>query len=405
MKNALAKWLFFKLCSKIRHGSLRVNTPDGESRIFESGSPHTAHIYAEMDVADESLFLDVLTQGDWGLGWGYVFEKWHAKPLHLVPLLFMLNEPVLRPYVRAFQRISPAMRLVIRRGDANQSREERIRRRTVSECYDVGNDFFRLMLGPSMVYTCAIWPDPYASLEQAQENKLRIITDKARIEDVHDVLDMGCGWGTLCDYIRHETGANRVKGIALAKEQIDWAKAHHPDCEFEYLNYERATGTWDRIVSVGMLEHVGRKNLVPFFELISDLLVPGGRAVIHSMQSHDGVLMASRDDRWTSFASVVMPNGDVPSMTNIVEAVLETGALRIIHTEHFGMQYARTTRAWLANVEAHRDEIIAMYSEEFYRTYVYSWNMGSVAFETGLTLGHVVLEKRPYGSSYTHSIL
>ena len=144
-KHAFAKWLFFQLCSKIRHGSLTVTTPNCEPRIFESNSPHTSHLHAEIDVVDESLFGDILTQGDWGLGWGYVFEKWHAKNPYLVPLLFMLNEPVFRPYLRNFQRISPAMRLVIRRGDEDQGREERIRRRTVSECYDVGNDFFRLM--------------------------------------------------------------------------------------------------------------------------------------------------------------------------------------------------------------------------------------------------------------------
>lgn len=405
LRNEIARRAFFRLCSRIEHGSLRITLPDGQVHSFESPSPYTAHIRGELDVRDENLFHDLLTQGDWGLGWAYVFGKWESKVPYHVPLVLMLNEPVFRPYVRRFQKISPAMRLVMRSSQANQSREERIRRRTVGQCYDVGNEFFQWMLGPSMVYTCAIWPDPDATLEEAQENKLSIITNKARIEPGHHVLDMGCGWGALCDFIRRNTAAASVKGIALARNQIDWAKAHHPDCEFEYLNYERATGTWDRIVSVGMLEHVGRKNLESFFRLLSDLLVPGGRAVIHSMQSHDGVLMRSERERWTSFASVCMPNGDVPSMADIVRAVLASGALRIIHTEHYGIHYARTGRAWLENVIRHRDEIIRAYSEEFYRTYVYSWNMGSAAFETGMTLGHVVLEKRPYGAPYTHSVV
>ena len=405
LQNEIARRIFFHLCSKLEHGSLRVSLPDGRVHCFGSNSPHTAHLRGDLNVLDESLFHDVLIQGDWGLGWGYVFKKWESKNPYHVPLVLMLNEPVFRPYVRRFQRLSPAMRLVTRTSHAKQSREETIRRRTVSECYDVGNDFFQWMLGPSMVYTCAIWPHADASLEEAQENKLRIVTEKARIEPGHRVLDMGCGWGTLCDYIRRNTRAGRVKGIALARNQIDWAKAHYPDGDFEYLNYERATGTWDRVVSVGMLEHVGRENLVDFFRLVGDLLVPGGRAVIHSMQSHDGVLMASQNERWTSFASVAMPNGDVPSMANVTSAVLKTGALRIIHTEHYGIQYARTGRAWLENVIRHREQIIRAYSEELYRTYVYSWNMGSAAFETGMTLGHVVLEKRPYGAPYTHSVL
>jgi cyclopropane-fatty-acyl-phospholipid synthase len=405
VRNEIAKRIFFRLCSKLEHGALRITLPDGGVRTFESNSPHTAHLCAELDVRDESVFYDALTQGDWGLGWAYVFRKWESKVPYQVPLVLMLNEPVFRPYVQRLQRITPAMRLIQRTSEANQSREEQVRRRTVSQCYDVGNEFFRWMLGPSMVYTCAIWPHPDATLEEAQENKLRIITEKARIGPGDRVLDLGCGWGTLCDYLRRNTAAGRVRGIALARNQIGWAKSHYADCEFEYQNYERAEGTWDRIVSVGMLEHVGRENLETFFRQVGELLAPGGRAVIHSMQSHDGVLMRSQQERWTSFASVAMPNGDVPSMANIVSAVLASGALRIIHTEHFGIHYARTGQAWLDNVIRHRDEIVRAYSEEFYRTYVYSWSMGSAAFETGMTLGHVVLEKRPYGAPYTDSVL
>jgi cyclopropane-fatty-acyl-phospholipid synthase len=255
-----------------------------------------------------------------------------------------------------------------------------------------------------MVYTCAIWPHAQATLEEAQENKLRIVTDKARIEPEHRVLDLGCGWGTLCDYIQRRTGA-RVKGIAFAREQIDWARAHHASCEFEYRNYDTLEGEYDRIVCVGMAEHVGRENLGDFLRHVSDHLAPGGRFVLHTMQSHDGLLMETSRLRWTSFASVAMPNGDVPSMTDLVRATLQTGSLRIVHTETYGIHYARTARAWLQNVVRHRDQILRAYSEEFFRTYVYSWSMGGAAFETGMTLAHLVFEKQPYGAAYEHATL
>ena len=111
----------------------------------------------------------------------------------------MLNEHVFKPYVPWMNRLSPAMRVVTLQNRLDQSAEEEVRKRTVSACYDVGNDFFGWVLGPSMVYTCAIWPHADASLEEAQENKLRIVTEKARIDAGHRVLDLGCGWGTLCD--------------------------------------------------------------------------------------------------------------------------------------------------------------------------------------------------------------
>ena len=154
-----------------------------------------------------------------------------------------------------------------------------------------------------------------------------------------------------------------------------------------------------------MAEHVGRPNLDRFLRLVSDHLRPGGRFVLHTMQSHDGVLMRSEHERWTSFASVAMPNGDVPSMANLVRSAMKSGDMRIVHTETFGVHYARTGRAWLQNVIRHRDEIVRTYSEELYRTYVYSWSMGSAAFETGITLAHLVFEKKPFGAPLADSIL
>jgi cyclopropane-fatty-acyl-phospholipid synthase len=154
-----------------------------------------------------------------------------------------------------------------------------------------------------------------------------------------------------------------------------------------------------------MAEHVGRPNLDGFLRLVSDHLKPGGRFVLHTMQSHDGVLMQSQNQRWTSFASVAMPNGDVPSMANLVRSALNSGDLRLVHTETFGVHYARTGQAWLQNVIRHHDEIALHYSEELYRTYVYSWSMGSAAFETGITLAHLVFEKQPFGAPLVDSIL
>jgi cyclopropane-fatty-acyl-phospholipid synthase len=403
LRSRLARDLFLKLCGRIRVGSIQVTTPDGRVHLFEG--ERAPEVRAEIEVADDTLFGAVLTQGDWGLGWGYVERKWEAKDPGQIARVFMLNEEVFRPWVRLGHRISPRMRRVLATNRADLSPERSVRQRTVGQAYDVGNDFFQWMLGPSMVFTCAIWPHADASLEQAQENKLRLVVEKARIEPGHRVLDLGCGWGSLAGFIRRHTGAARVRGVALSRAQIDWAKQHHPGCEFAYRDYASVGGRWDRIVSVGLAEHVGRRNFGAFLRGVCDRLEPGGRFVMHTMQSHEGVLMESRRDRWVSFGSVTMPNGDVPSNVDIVRAALSTGRLRILHTESFGLHYARTGQAWLENLVAHREEVIAAYSEAFYRTWVYSLALGSAAMETGMTLAHVVFEKKPYGSSTTDSIL
>ncbi|HNN93247.1 MAG TPA: class I SAM-dependent methyltransferase [Pseudomonadota bacterium] len=398
---SLAQKLFFHLCEKIAVGTLTVSTPDGHRHVF--GNPHSTP-QAELRIFDDSLFGDLLSGGEWGLGWGYVHRKWDAENVKAVCLIFMLNEEVFRPYIKLAMAVSPWMQRVNARSDHDQSTAERIRRQTISACYDVGNDFYTWMLGPSMAYTCAIWPRPDATLEEAQENKFRIVTEKARIEPQHSVLELGCGFGSLSNYIHKTTGA-RPRAVALSRQQIRWAQEHYPHLDFEYLNYVHVTGLYDRIVSVGMGEHVGRQNFDAFLRQIAGLLKPGGRFVCHMMSCYDGVLMYSQDKRWTSFASVTMPNGDVSSMTVVTKAALKTGALRIVHTETYGLHYARTGEAWLANCRRHREKIVAAYSDEFFRIYEYSWQMGAAAFETGMTLLHVVFEKQPYGADYRESIV
>jgi cyclopropane-fatty-acyl-phospholipid synthase len=389
--------IFMGLCSRIRTGSIQITDPNGRVHLIEG--ERAPQIRAEVEIQDPSAYTDLLTQGDWGLGWAYVQGKWGSKNPGQLPRIFMLNEELFRPWVRMGQLVSPAMRSVVARMNRNQETDETTRRRTLSECYDVGNDFYTWILGPSMVYSCAVWPHEDATLEEAQENKLRMICEKARIESHHRVLELGCGFGSLAGYIHRETGAH-VTAITMSKNQLEWAQEHHPGCEFLYLNYANITGTYDRIVSVGMAEHVGRGNMTDFLQLVSDHLEPGGRFVMHTMLAHDDVLMETRTKRWTSFASVAMPNGDVPSMSNIVRAALTVGSMRILHSETFGIHYGRTGQAWMDNQIRHRDEIIAAYSEEFYRVYMYSWYMGMAAFETGITVGQIVFEKKPYGAPH-----
>ena len=402
LRDRAATALFLELCSRLQVGSLEITLPDGSTRLFEGST--APQIRTQMEVHDDGLFSTLLSQGDWGLGWGFVEKRWDSKDPCGIARLVMLNEEVFRPFVRLGQLLSGPMRQVSRRIRSNQSTDADVRRRTVGECYDVGNNFFEWVLGPSMVYTCAIWPRPDATLEEAQENKLRIVTEKARIEPHHRVVDLGCGFGTLAGYI-HRTKGARVKGTTLSRNQLEWAKEHHPGCEFEYLDYANLQGSFDRIVSVGMAEHVGRPNLPAFLAQVARLLVPGGRFVMHTMLSRAGILMRSNKERWSSFGSVVMPNGDVPAISEIVRAALRTGELRIIHTEGFGIHYARTGQEWLRNTIARRAEIVDAYSEELYRTYLYTWGLGSAMMETGMTLAHVVFEKKPYGAPLEDSIL
>jgi len=243
------------------------------------------------------------------------------------------------------------------------------------------------MLGPTMLYTCAIWNTPDETLDKAQENKLNILIDKLNMKDGDSVIDIGCGWGTLCNTIKKRYPKSRVVGIAYAKEQINVCRQKYPDCEFIYGDYRElpahfAPGTFDRIVSVGMMEHIGEKYLPVFMDIVYSLLKTGGRTVLHTMTKYDTVNGRSFSHKH------IMPNVELPRTNEIIKVANTFHNLRTIHVENFGPMYAKTAHFWRENIFKNKDLIIANYGIELLRSYDYCWCWFASAFacgECGLT--------------------
>jgi cyclopropane-fatty-acyl-phospholipid synthase len=260
------------------------------------------------------------------------------------------------------------------------------------------------MLGPSMNYSCAIWPRADATLEEAQEYKMQLVARKAKIEKGQRVLEIGCGWGTLADYISRTTGG-RVKAIALCHEQVDYCRRKYPHLDFEYRDYREIEGTYDSIVSVGMAEHVGRFYMDEYMRIVGEHLRQGGRFVLHTMIYHGvDLFMSGGARKHLNFSSVLMPNADSPTPSQVVKSALRSGALRLLHYETFGIHYTRTAQEWLKNLKAHKAEILGRYPEKLFRSHEYSWYMGGAAMETGTSLVQMVFEKNPYGDPLKLSV-
>ena len=401
MNKQILKKGFHSILKNIKTGFLEISYMDsGEN--FSFGTP-ASKPHGVMNVQDSSLIWEIITQGEFGIGMGYVNGKWNSPSVYHVMLVFMLNEHYFRKKIRLFSKMDLKSLLL-------QKQIERRKQNTIDNCrkeigitYDIGNDFYKLMLGPSMCYTCAIWPNPEATLEEAQDNKMKLIMQKARIEKNHTVLDIGCGWGSLCGYIHKNTGA-RVKGIALSHEQINYCKETYPHLDFEYCDYREFTGQYDSIVSAGMAEHVGREYFGVFMKKVNAHLKPGGRFVLHTMIYHgNDVFMDS--EKPLNFSSVLMPNADSPTPSLIIKHAIRTGELRLLHYETFGIHYARTAHEWLANLQKNKEKILKKYPEKLYKSHKYSWYMGSAAMETGISLLQIVFEKNDYGSSLKEAIL
>jgi len=236
-----------------------------------------------------------------------------------------------------------------------------------------------------MQYSCAYWDDGVETLAQAQEAKLAHIAAKLALSDGDTVLDIGCGWGGMAIYLARKFNVS-VTGITLSREQLSLAEERARDAgvadrvSFELVDYRALADRakrFDRIVSVGMFEHVGRPQFETFFQACANLLADDGVMLLHTIGriGSPGVT-----DAFTR--KYIFPGGYIPSLSETV-AASEKFRLIAADTEMLRLHYAKTLRVWYANCLAHRDEIIAMYDERFFRMWTFYLSGATASFENG----------------------
>jgi cyclopropane-fatty-acyl-phospholipid synthase len=267
----------------------------------------------------------------------------------------------------------------------------------VSHHYDVGNDFYRLVLGPSMVYSCAVWTDGSTGLEAAQEAKLDLVCRKLGLAPGMRLLDVGCGWGSLALHAATHYGVD-VVGITLSQEQAALARKRVAEAGFtgrvdiRIQDYRAVDdGPFDAISSVGMAEHVGRTELPRYAATLTALLRPGGRLLNHAI-SWDAGETVWRPDSF--IARYVFPDGELISIGDMVNA-LTTADLEVLDVEALRQHYALTLRAWVRNLDEHWKEAVAETSEGRARVWRLYMSASALAFERGaMGLNQVLLQKR-----------
>jgi cyclopropane-fatty-acyl-phospholipid synthase len=270
----------------------------------------------------------------------------------------------------------------------------------VSHHYDVGNDFYRLVLGPSMVYSCAVWDDETTGLDAAQEAKLDLVCRKLALGPGVRLLDVGCGWGSLALHAAGRYGAD-VVGITLSQEQAALARKRVAEAgltgnvDIRIQDYRTVDdGPFDAISSVGMAEHVGRGKLPGYAATLRDLLRPGGRLLNHAIAWSAGETTWDDD----SFISrYVFPDGELISLGDMVNT-LEAGGLEVLDVEALRRHYALTLRAWVQNLETHWEQAVVLTSEGRARVWRLYMAASALAFEAGAMGVNQVLLQRPGGS-------
>ena len=245
-------------------------------------------------------------------------------------------------------------------------------RAAISSHYDVDSRFFELWLDhPSMVYSCAYFPSATASLEVAQQDKLDLICRKLRLREGEELLDIGCGWGGLVMHAAREYGV-RALGITNSKRQFEYAKSRIQDenlsgtCDVQLCDYREIGGTYDKISSIGMFEHVGKLALGHYFSQIAQLLRPDGAFLNHGIAVGSTVPQQSKP--MTGFGSRAFPDGELIPIADVIQTAIGSG-LELRDVENLREHYALTLDHWLSRLEAKRDEALTIVDEATYRTW------------------------------------
>ncbi len=278
--------------------------------------------------------------------------------------------------------------------------------------YDIGNPMFEHMLGLEMIYSCGFWKGmnnwtPQPDLDKAQLSKMEMICRKLKIKKGMRILDIGCGWGGFARYAAGEYGA-KVVGITISEEQYKYCQENNDDyyetyggCEFYLVSYydlpeldESFEGSFDRIVSIGMCEHVGYKNYQTFMNIQCQMLKPGGLVMLHTIIGNESKL---RGDPW--YEKYIFPNSMFPSLSQLASAAENVLVIEDVH--NIGVHYDKTLMAWHKNFNQNIDQINEELDEPMDKTFIRMWNyylLFSAALFRSRTiqLHQIVLSKEVY---------
>lgn len=341
----------------------------------------------DLQLHDPHFATRVLAQGSLALGESYMDGWWDAESLD--GFMFHLLDARIDQRAHSIAEIWDALRaqlLNLQKGRRTFEVGERH--------YDLGNDLYRAMLGKRLVYSCGYWREA-DNLDDAQEAKLDLICRKLGLRPGMRVLDIGCGWGEALKFAAERHGVSGV-GVTISREQAAFAQelCTGLPIEIRVQDYRELDEPFDRILSVGMFEHVGVKNYRTYFEVALRCLPDDGMFLLHTIGGNHSV---NHTDPW--IGRYIFPNSMLPSAAQITDAIEELFVIEDWH--NFGTDYDRTLQAWRANIESAWDSLPARYDERFRRMWRYYLASSMAAFRARrIQLWQLVLSPRGVKGGY-----
>lgn len=371
---AMSRWL-----AGAPSGSVRVTLPGGTSRVIGRSEVGPN---ADIELASYDVLWRSLRRGALGFAESYMLGQWRTKDLGSIFRYFLANQAALKSSDAGRFRVSARDRDYHRR----RANTREGARRNIADHYDLGNAFYRSWLDPGMTYSSAIFATDGEPLEAAQERKYQRILDWLEAAPGQHLLEIGFGWGGLAE--RAARKGLRITGLTLSREQLVYARRRMRQAglssmaDLRYEDYRDATGAYDRIASIEMIEAVGAENWPGYFATLRERLKPDGIAVLQAItiaESHFDAYLRKPD----FIQRYIFPGGMLPTATIIREEAARAG-LFMDRTETFGASYALTLWRWLERFEAAWPELRALgFDERFRRLWTYYLTYCAVGFEAG----------------------
>ncbi len=382
----MSKTLFDRFLTKgVKRGRLGVVFADGSAKTY--GEPEEGFPEIVLRFTDSKVPRDIIMDPRLGAAEAFMDGRLIVEEGDIMGLVTLLR--VNNPWDKGGDIGPPSLlrRMFNRASFAAEKVNNRISSKSnVAHHYDIGNDFYRLMLDEEhWQYSCAYWPSDDITLGEAQTAKLAHIAAKLAIKPGQKILDIGCGWGGMAIFLAQNYDVE-VVGITLSEEQIALAKQRVADAGVadrvsielvDYRDFAAAGRKFDRIVSVGMFEHVGQPQFETFFEACGKLLADDGVMLLHTIGRMGG---PGSTDAFTR--KYIFPGGYIPALSETIEA---SEKFRLIATdvETLRVHYAKTLRQWYARCMENREEMIAMYDERFFRMWTFYLSGAATVFESG----------------------
>jgi len=340
----------FKRLESMDFGTLKVTTPDGKIRVFGGKNPGED---ASIELHDWRVVSNMVRKGDIGFAEDYRAGNWETDNLTALTTLGLVNRRALDRFVAGsnVSRTVSMMSYLLRLNSLKGSKKN------IHAHYDLGNDFYKLWLDPSMTYSSAIFKDQDEPLQQAQNNKYDRILDCLDTAS-GSILEVGCGWGGFAERAQCR-GDFGIKGVTLSEEQHAYAQRRlNATTNIALEDYRHQNGTFNSIVSIEMFEAVGERYWKTYFEKIASLLDQKGKAVIQTITMNERDFPRYR--RGGDFIrSFIFPGGMLPSPSRFRQEARKAG-LKVGNEFYFGQDYAKTLSIWLNDFDKKRDDVKAL---------------------------------------------